>query len=208
MEHIQQLWVQLYNNPVPHLGPASYIILAILVGVEGPFATLAGGALVGSGRMLLHVVVLTTIVANLTADLLWYSLGYAGKAEWLIPYARWFGIRPQHISHLQASMYHHAHHILPFTKFGAGLAIPALIATGMARTPWQRWLPTLAVAEVLRSSLLVMIGYAAATALTQASQGIRFAMVAISVLLVVAFVVWFNRWRRPLTDLEEAQHEQ
>ena len=30
MDVIQQLWMQLHNNPMAHLGPASYIVLAIL----------------------------------------------------------------------------------------------------------------------------------------------------------------------------------
>jgi membrane protein DedA with SNARE-associated domain len=207
MDVIQQLWVQLQHNPVPHLGPASYIVLAILVGLEGPFATLAGGALAGSGRMSPQVVILIAIAANLTADLFWYSLGYSGKVTWLLPYARWFGIRPQHISQLQANMYLHAHRVLPFTKFGAGLAIPALIATGMARAPWQRWLPTLAVAEILRSAFLVMLGYTAATALGQASQGIRVVMAAVTLSFIIAIVVWLRRGRRPVPAFEEVQRK-
>ncbi len=207
MDVIQQLWMQLHNNPMAHLGPASYIVLAILVGFEGPFATLAGGALAGSGRMLPQVVVMVAIGANLAADVFWYSLGYTGKAAWLLPYARWFGIRPQHISQLQDNMYLHAHRVLPLTKFGAGLAIPALIATGMARAPWQRWLPILAVAEAIRTSFLVLLGYTAATALAEASQSIRLVMAVVTVSLGVAFVVWIRRWRRPLPALEEAHRE-
>ena len=130
------------------------------------------------------------IAANLTADLFWYSLGYSGKVTWLLPYARWFGIRPQHISQLQDNMYLHAHRVLPLTKFGAGLAIPALIATGLARAPWQRWLPTLAVAEALRSTFLVMVGYTAANALNQASQGIQVVMIAVTLSFIIAIIVW------------------
>ncbi len=208
MDVIQQFWMQLHNSPMPHLGPTSYIILAVLVGIEGPFATLAGGALAGSGRMLPQFVVLIAIAANLTADVMWYSVGYTGKVEWLLPYARWLGIRPHHITQLQTNMYHNARRVLPLTKFGAGLAIPALIATGMARTPWQRWLPTLAVAEVLRSSCLVIVGYTAATALTQASQSIRIVMATVTVSLIIAFVFWIRRGRRPLPALEEIRHDQ
>lgn len=208
MDVVQQMWLQLHNNPVPHLGPASYLALAIMVGLEGPFATLAGGALAGSGRMLPQVVVLVAIAANLTADVFWYALGYTGKLEWLLPYARWCGMRPQHISQLQAGMYLHAHRVLPLAKFGAGLAIPALIATGLARAPWQRWLPTLAVAEVLRSSLLVFVGYTAANALSQTSQGIQLVMAAVTVALLAAFVIWFRRLRRPLPVFEEITREQ
>ncbi len=207
MDVIQHLWMQLNHTPLPQAGPIGYIVLALLVGLEGPFATLAGGALAGSGRMLPQVVVLTAITANLVADVFWYTLGYTGKAEWLLPYARWFGIRPHHVSQLQTSMYHNAYRLLPLTKFGAGLAIPALIATGMARAPWRRWLPTLAVAEALRSFLLVTIGYSAASALTQASTGIRVVMAAVTVSLGIAFVLWLRRCRRPLPALEEVRHD-
>ena len=50
-------------------------------------------------------------------------------------------------------------------KLSSGLAVPALIAAGLARVPWRRWFPIVLVGEVLWTSVLMLIGYCATEAI-------------------------------------------
>ena len=65
--------------------------MALLVVVEGPFATLLGAAAASAGWMRPGLVLIAAAVGNLTADSLWYTLGYAGKLEWVLRFGRRLG---------------------------------------------------------------------------------------------------------------------
>src|SRR3989304_4588935 len=72
---------------------------------------------------------------NLTADTLWYSLGYMGKSEWLIRWGRFFRLRKEHVLRLQQEVRLHALRLILIGKLTASLSIPALVATGLAKGP-------------------------------------------------------------------------
>jgi membrane protein DedA with SNARE-associated domain len=59
-----------------------YIVLAILVAVEGPLMTLLGAAASSAGFMQPGWVFIAAAAGNLSADLIWFSVGYLGKIEW------------------------------------------------------------------------------------------------------------------------------
>lgn len=82
------------------LGLWAYLLMAILVMVEGPIVTLAGAVAASSGFMRPELVFVSAAAGNLIADTLWYTLGYLGKMEWLHRYGSWFGVREEFIHRL------------------------------------------------------------------------------------------------------------
>jgi hypothetical protein len=56
--------------------------------VEGPIATLLGAAAASAGLMRPVLVFIVAAADNLTADSIWYSLGRAGKPEWVLHFGR------------------------------------------------------------------------------------------------------------------------
>ena len=78
-----------------------YILLAILVALEGPIVTLAAAVASSAGYMDPKLVFVSASCGNMSADILWYSLGYMGKLEWIERYGKWTGMKRDTILRLK-----------------------------------------------------------------------------------------------------------
>src|SRR5512140_2833537 len=101
---IQALVAGLRSGHLPELGVWTYFILGFLVLLEGPLATLIGAAAASAGLMRLWAVFAAAAIGNLTADTLWYSIGYLGKTKWIMSFGRRFGASDRLIKHLEQHM--------------------------------------------------------------------------------------------------------
>jgi len=182
---LRDVVVTLKSGELPQLGFWTYIILALLVAVEGPIATLLGAAAASAGLMRPMPVFFAAAAGNLTADSLWYTLGYMGKTEWILHFGRRLGLRESLIDHLKQNMLDHATKVLFLAKLTVSFVIPSLIAAGLLRIPWRRWFPALVVAETLWTGSLVLIGYYTTEAVKRVERGVEYAVLAASLAFVV-----------------------
>ena len=199
---IHGLVLTLRSGHVPEFGYWSYLILALLVLIEGPIAILLASAASSAGLMRPVLVFLAAAVGNLTADSLWWLLGYAGKTEWIHSLGRRLRIRESLIEHLKHNMIKHATRVLFLAKITVSFSIPALIAAGLLRIPWKRWFPYFILAETLWTGSLVLIGYYTTEALKRVEQGVEYAALAVSIVFVALMIMGGRRLLRQL-DREE-----
>ncbi len=141
------------------LGLWAYLLLALLVMAEGPVATLAGAVAASAGYMKPAWVFAAAATGNLLSDVLWYTLGYLGKMEWLHRYGGWFGLREAYIHRFNRDIQAHAAKLLFVAKLTLGFTIPTLVATGLARVPFRRWFYALALGETIWTGTLVLLGF-------------------------------------------------
>jgi len=177
------------TNQLPQLGSWTYLVLAILVAIEGPIATLLGAAAASAGLMRPWLVFAAAAAGNLTADSLWYSLGYLGKLEWVLRFGRRLGVRQDFIDRLQSSMHEHALRIIFIAKLTVSFVIPSLIAAGLVRIPWKRWFPAIFAGEMIWTGSLVLIGYFTTEAMKRIEQGIGY-MILAGTLVIVFSLLW------------------
>jgi membrane protein DedA with SNARE-associated domain len=192
------------SGNLPQVGYVSYLVLAILVAMEGPLATLLGAAAASAGFMKPELVFFSAAGGNMTADLLWYYLGYAGRADWIFNHSKWFGWNRSKMDHLMQGMHDHAPKILFLAKLTAAFTIPSLLAAGFSRVPLRRWLPFLAIAESLWTGSLVIIGFYATESMKQIQKGIQYILILGSIIFLV-FIIWviFRRYIRTNTGYRE-----
>lgn len=182
----------LRSGHVPQLGFWTYIILGLFVLVEGPIATLFGAAAASAGLMRPWGVFAAAAIGNLSADTLWYTLGYLGKTKWISQFGKRFGLRESLIKHLEQQMIAHATRVLFLAKLTLSFVIPSLIAAGLLRIPWRRWFPALIAAETLWTGSLVLIGFYTTEAIKRVEQWVEYTALGAS-LLFVAFVILEGR---------------
>lgn len=171
-------WSAMAAGEVPQFGAWAYLALALLVFVEGPIATLLGAFAASAGVMRPVWVFAAAATGNLTADTLWYSLGYMGKSEWLIRWGRFFHLRREQVLRLQGEVRQHALKLIFVGKLTASLSIPALIATGLAKVPVRRWIAALLLGEMIWTGGLVIAGYKLGESLRQIEAVIQVIVVA------------------------------
>ncbi len=125
--------------------------------------------------------------------MLWYTLGYVGKTDWLVRHGRWFGLRERHVQRLEQGMHDHARKILIVAKLTLSLTIPTLVAAGMARVPWRRWFPAVFGAEMIWTGGLVLAGFYFAESLKRLEQGIQYLAIAGTIIFVTGIIIWLLR---------------
>jgi membrane protein DedA with SNARE-associated domain len=202
-QFFHNLYIAIRSGQLPELGIWTYIVLGVLVLIEGPIATLLGAAAASAGLMRAWGVFLAAATGNLTADILWYSLGYLGKRTWIAQWGRRFGASESLIAHLEQHLIKHATRVLFLAKVTLTFVIPSLIAAGLLRIPWRRWLPSLLLAETLWTGSLVLIGYFTTEAIKQVAQWVEYVALGISVGFVVIVILEGRRLVRQW-DRDEA----
>lgn len=181
---------ELFLLPATDLLP--YCMLGLLAMAEGPIATLLGGAATSRGLLLPLPVFLSVVLGNLTADLGWYMLGRCGKLEWLLRLGPKLGVNPQRILQLEQGIQKHAPRLLFFAKLTVGFPIPTLVATGIGRVPVRRWAGLLVLGELIKSAVLISLGYVYSQALQQTSSDIQTVLWCITALLCAGGLIGFK----------------
>lgn len=186
---LQGVIATLRSGQIPEFGYWSYVILFVLVAIEGPISVLLAAAAASAGLMRPLPVFLAAAAGNLTADNLWYLLGYMGKTEWIHRIGGRLGVRPSLIEHLKHNMIKHATRVMFLAKITVSFVIPALITAGLLRVPWKRWFPAFIVAEALWTGTLVFIGYYTTESLKRVQQGVEYIGLGVSIALVIVLFV-------------------
>ena len=205
LEQLGHLRILFFSGQIPEWGYWSYLVLAVLVAVEGPVATLLGAAAASAGVMRPWLVFFAASAGNLTADTLWYTVGNLGKIEWFFKIGQNFGLTPSHMETLQHNMRKHAVKILFFAKLSMSLMIPSLLAAGLVKAPWRRWFPAVFGGEIIWTGALVLIGYYATEAIKRIEQGMEYLLLGGT----IAFVIFmFVLGRRILRDSEKDEDDE
>ena len=201
IEVIQQFWADLQSGQVLELGYWTYVVLALLAMVQGPLVTLLGGAAASAGLLRPNLVFLAAVTGHLTADIVWYSLGHAGRIEW---FKHWLPAYGKHLEKLRQGMHRNATKILLLAKLSIGFAVPAIIAAGLTRVAWRRWFPIVFVGEMLWTTVLMLIGYYATGAIIQrVNRGVLYLVIGFSILFVIMLFWFIPRAMRQEEELGE-----
>ncbi len=182
---VLNFWANLQAGQFQYLGVWNYVLLAMLVAVEGPIATLVGAAAASAGVMDPVLVFVAAATGNLTADTLWYSLGYVGKTDWLLRHGHCLGLKERHVRRLERGMHTHARKILVVAKLTLSFTIPALVAAGMARVPWRRWFSVVFAAECVWTGGLVLAGFYLTESIKRLEEGLQYLAIAGVIIFVV-----------------------
>src|SRR5512142_2587574 len=113
---VEALLGAIRSGHIPEFGYWTYLILFVLVAIEGPISVLLGAAAASAGLMRPIPVFFSAAAGNLTADTLWYLLGYMGKSDWIYRFGRRLGVRPSLIEHLKHNMLEHATRVMFLAK--------------------------------------------------------------------------------------------
>ena len=166
-----------------------YIVLGCLTLVEGPLASLAGGAAASEGLLLPIPVYLSVVAGNLVADLGWYGLGRVGKISWLNRFGSKIGLTNGRLVQIQKSIQQHAPRLIFLAKLTVGFPIPTLVAAGLSRVPIRRWAFSWILGEMLKSAVLLAVGFFYASTLEQTSSQLRTIFIIFTIVIMVGLII-------------------
>ena len=205
MEVLEQIWTAIRTGTPPDLGHWSYVIITILVFLEGPSMTLLAGAMAASGILRVDLVFIAAAIGNFLADYWWYSLGYFGGSRGFIYRFHWFQRRREQIEKLEAGMHEHGVRMYLMSKVSLGmLTIPTLLSAGLARVAWYRLIVVSLIIEPLWTGLLVFAGYHLGHYLAQFERSIQIIALVGGIILLGVFIWFYRRMFRRITHMDNA----
>ncbi|MFN3979970.1 MAG: DedA family protein [Caldilinea sp.] len=198
MDILEHIWHAVRTSTLPDLGVWSYVILCVLIFVEGPAITMAAGAMAGAGILRFDLVFVVAVVGNTVADYTWYVLGRFGGHRSLLFRLRWAQQNEAVIEHLSRRIHRKATRLFVLTKAAVGfMSIPVLIAAGVARVPWWRLFVVSIIFEPLWNGALILAGYRLGDYITELDRGLRvFALVGSIALFIVLANIYRNVFKR------------
>jgi membrane protein DedA with SNARE-associated domain len=131
-----------------------YTWLGPLVLVEGPAATMAAGALVGTGAARFWPVWVIVVLADVLGDSLLYLAGRTARHPWVAWVASRAGLTPRRAAGLTGSV----PRLVLTAKLVDVLAVPAFLAAGVARVPFRRFAAWVTAGAAARAAVLVGAG--------------------------------------------------
>jgi membrane protein DedA with SNARE-associated domain len=136
-----------------------YLLLFPLILVEGPLATVCAGFLISVGVMSWPLAYLLAVTADLTGDSLYYVMGRSGRHPRVHRHLARLGLTGRRLARLEGAL----RNDLPRTLMGAKIAdiaaIPALVAAGLAKVHYGRFLAWASVATLPKTAFLMILGF-------------------------------------------------
>ncbi len=192
LQGVYDVWVTLRSGGFPDLGIWSYVLLALLAATEGPITVLIGAAAAAGGYLDVRLVYLAAVIGNITGDIFWYTIGFRGNSGIFYRYGSWLGIKNHHVERLEAEVRQHAIKLIIMAKVTISFMIPTLVAAGLARVHWRKWLPTVLVIETIWTTVLVTVGYHGADVVARFERSLRTLGIGVLILVIIG-IFWYAR---------------
>jgi membrane-associated protein len=136
-----------------------YLLLFPLVVVEGPLATVCAGFLVSLGLMSWPLAYLLAVTADLTGDTFYYVMGRSGRRPRVHRHLARLGLTGRKLARLEGAFRKNLAKTLVGAKIADVAAIPALVAAGLAKVQYGRFLAWDSVATLPKTAVLMILGF-------------------------------------------------
>jgi membrane protein DedA with SNARE-associated domain len=136
-----------------------YLVLFPFVFVEGPIVSIIAGSLAANGELNFMVAYVIIIAADEAADSMYYAFGRYGRDRFLKRWGKYIGLGEDKMKKVDKHFLNHAARTLILGKLAFSFEIPFMVAAGLARYPFWRFLLYMVIAAAPKSLGLMLIGY-------------------------------------------------
>ncbi|MFN8638067.1 MAG: DedA family protein [Dehalococcoidia bacterium] len=174
-----------------------YLLLFPLAVVEGPIVTILAAFLASQGYLNVVIVFAVVVVADLFGDVLYYLVGNLANARLLNRWGARFGAGPRQLEAVSRHFDQHGGKTLLVAKLTHSVGFAVLIAAGASSMPMRTFLQYNLAGTLVKSAVLVAIGYLFGRYYMQVDSYIgRFSLASFVLIMVVGLVWALRRWLR------------
>jgi membrane-associated protein len=178
----------------------------IPVPVPGDFLMLALGVNARAGRIPLWEGVLALEVATLLGASLLYFVAVRAGRTLVYRYGRYMHLTPERLDRAERWLVRRGTVAIVLGRLTPGLRMATVIACGVFKVPFWRFLPSLAVGGLLYILFYTLLGYFFGPAVLEAVAGVHLPIGLLGSLVpLVVLVVWIARARRGLQLAEHTE---
>jgi len=168
-----------------------YLILVPIAILEGPFAAIIVGFLASSGVFNLFAVYGILVLGDMIGDSFYYALGRLSGSS-VVKHGRHFGITPKKLENAKQyfTVYHHRALIISKLAYGVGLS--GLVAAGVLKISYKKFIKTCALIALIQSAFLLLIGFIFGHAYLQIGKylNIYAKIISITALILIGYFIF------------------
>jgi len=138
-----------------------YPALVVLSFFEGPYIMMLSGLLLKFGVVTLIPVFIALSVGDLSADTVWYYVGYHFGNRFVHHFGKFFDITHEGIENAKELFTRHRKKILLGSKVtaGFGLSLATLITAGIVRAPFGEYILLNFFGQFVWTAVMLSVGY-------------------------------------------------
>ena len=192
MTSLQQiiLWLSAYK----------YFALFPLAVAEGPIITVIAGFFASLGYLNFWLAYIIIVAGDLIGDALHYAIGRFGGSQFIVRWGHYFGIGLDQVESLEKQFDKRGDKLLFIGKMSHGIGGAFLIAAGIIKMSFGKFIFSNMLASLLKSMLLLLIGFYFGHALATISTYLeKIALISIGA-AIFAFLIYFFYFRKNSND--------
>lgn len=183
LEHLKSL-IEIYT----------YFILFPLVAIEGPIVTIIAGFLVHIRILNFYTAYIVIVLADVTGDILWYSVGRFGRGI-IERFGHLIGISEKKLQGIDKHFGENGHKTVFFSKLFLGLEFAFLIGAGMSKFDFKRYVLYILLPTLPKSLIFILIGYFSGGAYVYLDSLLKNIFLSVFIVLIGVLIFYFVVYR-------------
>jgi len=176
-----------------------YLIIFPIAIVEGPLITLVSGFLVSTQRLSFLPSLVVVFMGDMVSDSFFYAIGNRGRG--FVERSKFLNVSPGRLAKLEKHYETHPGKTIAVAKVSYGVGSLFLVAAGVAKIGYQKFLQCIMPANAVRSFTLMLVGYYLGQAVRYSGQYLRYYTIGVVIALPTVYFI-MKRLRK--TQAEEA----
>lgn len=168
-----------------------YLFLFPVAVVEGPIITVIAGFLSSLGIFNIFIAYAVVVVGDIVGDIFHYALGYYGGQRFVKRWGRFLGITSERVEQLEKHFEKHTGKTLIIGKLAQVVGAVVLVAAGIARVPFRKFVWYNFIATLPKSLILLLIGYYSGESYVKISSYLDYTAIGTVVAAVIFIVIYF-----------------
>jgi membrane protein DedA with SNARE-associated domain len=181
----------LFQQIILLLTAHKYLFLFPVVVVEGPIITVIAGFLSSLGLLNIFIAYAVVVGGDIVGDIMYYALGYYGRQRFAKRWGRFLGITSERVERLEKHFEKHSGKTLVIGKLSQGVGAVVLVAAGIARVPFRKFIWYNFVPTLPKSLILLLIGYYVGESYIKISSYLDYAAIGTVVAAIIFIVIYF-----------------
>jgi membrane protein DedA with SNARE-associated domain len=173
------------------LSAYKYFLLFPLTVVEGPITMVLAGFLVSLGQLDFLLAYVVVVAADLIGDGFYYALGYFGRERFVLRWGHYIGITPERIARLEKHFQRHDGKTLIMSKLAHAVGVVVLVAAGLTRMPFGRFLWYNLLPTLPKALLLLALGFYFGQAYDRIQSYLDYTALGMVLLVLILLLVYF-----------------
>lgn len=168
----------------------SYLLIFILMFVEGPIVTYAASFAASLGVFNVWIILVLAILGNILPDILFYSIGRYGRHVLSSKFFKLFKLRHSRIIKLEKMLHKHFVKALIVIKLTPFLPIPGLIIAGFIRIKFLRFVKYSLFITLPYTLFFLILGYYSGISYVALSNILNNGTMGLLVLVIIVGLTW------------------